>query len=242
MRAFLKMTFVLGLVLLMAGPAPAQRQRGQRGQRGGGGLAMLLLNKSVQDELKISTDQADKVRETISQVNAKYKEDLSKLRDLSEEERREKGRELRTKISDEVMKSLAEVLKPEQVTRLKQIELQQRGIRAFTSEDVQKQLKLTDEQKEKIKSITEASQKEMRELFRGSGDGNPEEARKKITALRKDALDKALDVLNANQRKEWKAMTGEPFEVKFEMRPRDGKPRQRKPGEGKPERDRKPTT
>ena len=41
----------------------------------------------------------------------------------------------------------------------------------------------------------------------------------KIAALRKESVQKVVDVLSADQKKTWKEMTGEPFEVKFETRP-----------------------
>lgn len=116
--------------------------------------------------------------------------------------------------NDDATKALGEVLKPEQVKRLKQIELQQRGSRAFVDEEVQKALKLTDEQKEKIKGIAEESGKQMRELF-GGGQGNREEAFKKMQSLRKETNDKVQAVLSDDQKKAWKELTGEPFEVRF---------------------------
>ncbi len=47
------------------------------------------------------------------------------------------------------------MLKPEQVKRFKQIELQVGGVMAFNQPRVQEVLKLTDEQKEKIRGIGE---------------------------------------------------------------------------------------
>jgi hypothetical protein len=41
----------------------------------------------------------------------------------------------------------------------------------------------------------------------------------KMTALRKERLDKALATLTDDQKKTWKELTGEPYEVKFEPRP-----------------------
>ena len=82
---------------------------------------------------------------------------------------------------------------------------------------MQEKLKLTDEQKGKIKDINEESGKKMRELFQG---GFGEETQKKLADLRKDSMEKASGVLTADQKKSWQEMTGKPFEVKFERRPR----------------------
>jgi hypothetical protein len=56
------------------------------------------------------------------------------------------------------------VLKPEQLKRLRQIENQQAGINVFTKEEVQKALKLNDDQKEKIDTLVKDYQKVGRPL------------------------------------------------------------------------------
>jgi hypothetical protein len=216
MRTCCRFVFVLGLSAILASPLLAQQpQRGQRGQGGGGGgpggLGALVQNESVQKELSIDKDQAVKVKEAVQQVQDKHKDEFAKLRDLSQDERRTKGQELGRTVSGEVMKAVGEVLKPDQIKRLKQIELQQMGSRAFTSPEVQTALSLKDDQKEKIKSITEASAKEMQDLRqdRANAQGN----REKMTAIRKETQEKVQAVLTDDQKKAWKDMTGEPFQV-----------------------------
>jgi len=115
---------------------------------------------------------------------------------------------------------LASVLKPEQSRRLKQISIQQRGSQAFNEEDVQTTLKLTDDQKDKIKTLNEDAGKEMREIFQNA-QGNFREAGEKAGAVRKETMEKVLALLTDEQKKSWKEMTGEPFEVRFEG-PRGG--------------------
>jgi Spy/CpxP family protein refolding chaperone len=222
MRTFARILAVAGLFCLAAGLGSAQPPRGGgRGGFGGPGGGMgggaLLTNKSVQQELKLTDEQAKKVDEAVKGVREKHQDDFQALRDLSPEERREKGGALMQKVSEETHKALAGVLRPEQEKRFKQIELQARGTQAFSEPEVQKHLKLTDDQQEKLKTIAEDAGKEMRSLFQGGGrGGNPEEARKKMAELRKETMDKAMSVLNADQKAQWKEMTGEPFEVRFE--------------------------
>ncbi len=54
----------------------------------GVGYSTLLGNKSVQQELKLEGEQAEKISKSVSEINAKARE---KSRDLPQEERREKG-------------------------------------------------------------------------------------------------------------------------------------------------------
>jgi hypothetical protein len=121
------------------------------------------------------------------------------------------------KIPDAVMAALAKTLKPEQLKRLKQLQLQRQGNGAFTDAKVQKALKFTSEQKEQMDTILKDSAKEMRELFQSArGGGDFQEMRKKMTEMNKETTKKIQDVLSADQKKKWKAMIGEPF--KFEQR------------------------
>jgi hypothetical protein len=180
----------------------------------------LLTNESVQKELKIEKEQADKLKEAVTKVTDKYKDERAKLADLAAEERRTKSAELNKTVNDETLKSVEELLKPEQIKRLKQIELQQAAARAFTRADVVTGLKLTDDQKEKIKTISADYTKEMADLRPargaggnggGNGGGNRAANAEKITALNKATEEKIQGVLTDDQKKTWKEMTGEAF-------------------------------
>jgi Spy/CpxP family protein refolding chaperone len=215
MRRCLLCAAALAVVAMTATPAWAQRQR-QRGGFGffrGGSELMLLRQKSVQDELKVTEDQVKKVTELAEKQRGAFGE----LRNLSREERQKKIEER----SKENAKALAEILKPEQVKRLKQISLQQQGARAINNPEVATALNLTAEQKEKVKSIGEEAAKEMRELFQG---GNREEARKEMADLRKSTEEKVQGVLTTEQKAKLKELQGEPF--KGEIRP----PERNRPG------------
>ena len=60
-------------------------------------------------------------------------------------------------MNDSTLKAVGEFLKPEQVTRLKQISYQTRGAMAFSDPEIAKKLNITDAQKDEIKSITDES-------------------------------------------------------------------------------------
>ena len=153
---------------LLASPALAQQKKGGGfGGFGFGGGRMsagqLLQNEGVQKDLKLTEDQIAKVKEVGQKVREKYTDDFQKLRDLDQQERREKMTELMKKVGEDTDKELAGVLKPEQDKRLKQIQRQTEGVQAFQEPDVQKALKLTDEQKDSLKTIAEDSQKDLRD-------------------------------------------------------------------------------
>lgn len=210
MRTFRKMMLAFGALALMAAPAWAQGQ-GFGGGMGGG--AMLLSNKSVLKELKVSDEQAEK----LSALATATMEKNRGLRDLPPEERQAKMRESQA----EMAKGLDGILKPEQVKRFKQIEIQVAGPNAFGMPRVQEALKLTDEQKEKVRGISQETREAMtglREEFQNDREG----AMKKMAEVRKGAAEKAMALLTEDQKKDWKELTGEPFDYKPEPpRPRN---------------------
>jgi Spy/CpxP family protein refolding chaperone len=210
-----KLALLLAVCLLVVGPAVAQPPGGGRG---GNILGMLADNKQLQDELKLTADQIEKIKAAMEKVRADLKDDFAKLgRDsgASREERMEAGK----KVREATEKALADILKPDQTKRIEQIHLQMAGIRMYTEKKVQDALKLTDEQKEKIKTIADDTEKKGRELFEAAGDDR-RAAFEKIQALRKEAMESITKTLTDEQKKAVKDLTGEPFQL------------QRRPGGG----------
>src|SRR5262245_15753675 len=200
-------------LLVLAGTAAAQRQF-PFGGVGGGGAAFLLMNPDVQQELKLSDDQVAKAKEVGQTVREKFKDKFAELKDVPQEQRREKFQEVMKAVSAETDKALKDVLNADQQKRLKQLELQQRGADALTDPDVEKALALTGEQKEKIKTIREDAGTELRETFQNA-QSNFQDAFGKVQTLRKETLEKVTATLTDTQKKTWKDMTGAAFEFKF---------------------------
>jgi hypothetical protein len=223
MRTFGKMVLACGLVGLLVAPAQAQRPGGGRGFGGGmgggpGGGLMLLTNKSVQQELKADATQAEKLNSFAQGIMEKQREQFQKLQDLSQEERRAKMQEMGQAIGAEVRKGLTDLLKPEQVKRFEQIQLQQMGVLgALVMPRVQEALNPTEDQRSKLRTIQEEQREAMNELRQsGGGGGDFAAAMQKMNELRKKGNDKAMAVLTDSQKSSWKELTGEPFEVKLE--------------------------
>jgi len=179
---------------------------------------MLLANESVQKELKLEDQQLEKAKELGQKAREKMTAARSSFEGLDQEERRTKMTELNKEINESTMKAAGEFLKPEQITRLKQISYQTRGASALSDPDVQKKLNITDSQKTDIQTIVTDSMSEMRTIFQENQDDR-EAAMKKVGELRKQTLAKAEAKLNDEQQKSWKEMLGSPFEIKFPPRP-----------------------
>jgi Spy/CpxP family protein refolding chaperone len=207
MKRLTQITLAAAIVALAISPALTQQERqkqkggGPRGGFGfGGGSLFLLGQEKVQKELKLSDEQIKKIKE----LSDKQRE---ALQGVAREERMAKRQEL-TKANE---KAIAKILDEKQQKRVKQISLQVQGTRALSNEEVAKELKLSDKQKDQLKEIQDKSREEMRGLFGGGGDR--EEAMKKMEKIRTETNEKSMGVLTADQKAKFKAMQGEPFKL-----------------------------
>jgi len=218
MKMLSKSVMALGLAALMATPVMAQQRRGGGGF-GRPGLSMLLSNTSVQEELKLDDSQKERAKEIGEKAREKMTAAREELQNLSQEERGKKFRELSTEAIASAHAAAKEFLKPEQLKRLHQINLQVSGVNAFEEEHLQKKLNITDEQKTAIAEIVKTSNEEARGLFsQNASQDDRQAAMEKMRELRKEALTKVEGKLTAEQKTQYTELLGSPFEVKFERR------------------------
>ncbi len=216
MRTFVTAAMAIGLAACLGTTAQAQ---GGRGGFGGGGLA-LLSNKSVQKELKLTDEQIEKADKAATEMREKNTEKFTEIRSLEGDERTQKMAELQKEIASETKKVAGTILKPEQAKRFEEISLQIRGAQAFSDSEVQGKLKLTDDQKSKLKSMSDEMQARRREVF-AEFQNDREAATKKMTEMQKEGNDKAMALLTDDQKSTWKGLIGSPFDYKPEApRPR----------------------
>jgi predicted translin family RNA/ssDNA-binding protein len=221
MRRIGLMSAVLAAVVLLSSPVSAQKQKQPgRGGFGGVSLGQLATNEGVQKEIKMTEDQIKKVKDVTQEIRTKFRD---KFADAGMD--REKMQALFREIQTETDKAVTAALKPDQVKRIKQIELQVIGLRAFGREEVQKELKFTDKQKEEYTELSKEVTKDAAAIMEGISFRDREkfqEAQKKVQELNKKALDKFVSKLTADQQKTYKEMQGEKFDYKPTppMRPR----------------------
>lgn len=206
--------------------AAAQPPGGGRGGPGGGmfGQAPLdgLVNTpTVQTALKVTDEQKDKLKAWGKEFAGKAREiRQEKMQGVDRSEWMQKMPEISAAIAKEAYKELETVLKADQVKRLRQVEVQVAGPQAFAMPEVQTALKLTDDQKDKLKDAQQAMQREVMELMqelRGGG-GRPdrakmEEMQKKQAGLAKELMGKVEGMLTAEQMDAWKGLTGDTVDV-----------------------------
>jgi len=239
MRGITKLLGLLALSLVVGGSACAQGAGGGGGQGFGGrgqgfgmrgGGAMLLMASDVQADLKLTDMQKTQLRDTMQKMQTDAQGLREKLQNASQEERLQ----IVQKFQADQQKSVSAVLNPDQQKRLHQIELQQQGTMAIASPEVAAELKLTDDQKQRISAIMQEQQQAMRTLFQSAGGtgGFNADLRTKMQTLRKDAETKLAAVLTEDQQKQWKEIQGTPFTGRLVPGGPGGRPGGARPGAG----------
>ena len=162
---------------------------------------MLLASEQVQKELELIDEQIkdfEKLREGQAE---KMREMFAGMRDLSEDERRAKFEEMRGKL-EESQKELSEkmnaILMPHQLDRLKELNIQVRGMGALDDPEVAEELKISEEQKQEDhqhpRSATRKSDANVpaRRRRRPRRSGPSEEMREKFTSTPQTRSTEAL--------------------------------------------------
>ena len=188
-------------------------QGGQRGgQRGGGGMYGLLSRPEVQTELKLTDDQKQKLTDAQTAMRSKMQASFGQGASTADATARAAAMK---QMQDDYSTSVKGILSGDQLGRLKQIYLQQQGMRAVLDPDVQKSLALSSDQIAKIKALQANEQKanaDIREKVQaGTLDRNASrETTQKNNQIMTDELGK---ILTADQKSKLSALGGAPFSL-----------------------------
>lgn len=170
----------------------------------GGNIGFLLQNDQIKEELKIDDAQAEEVQDLVdAQRDAMREMFRGGDFDFRSEEGRAKIREMVEEQTAKLEKDLGTVLKPEQITRLKQIGRQMQTNRPGQSGGLIQNERLTEEL-----GLTEAQLTEMRK----KAPEVQEELRAEIQKATKAAEEKLLSVLTPTQKAKYAELMGEPFQ------------------------------
>ena len=212
MRFFGKFVLIFGALALLVSPTWAQGRGGF-----GGGAAGFLMAPNVQKDLNLTDAQVRKVPETLAEIRKSHEGDYSDLRDASADVRWVKMARLSETVSDEVKKALS--FSAEQSKRFDQISLQAHGLQAFANSTVDEKLKLTNDQKSKIREIVEATRSSLAGASnKDASEQERTDARSKRAATQKQNMTKVQSLLTDDQKKAWKELTGEPIEIQYPAR------------------------
>lgn len=202
---------IAAITFCVAAPmASAQRQGGFGRMMGGGGL-QLLQRKDVQKDLALTEKQ-------IADLTALQEKMMGEMRDMFQNGGGGGDREAMMKKVQEMMaaatKSADAILTPEQSKRLKEINVQMQGNRIITDPDTQTKLKMTDDQKTKVKDLMAKQQEANQGLFEKMRNGEMQrEELQAAMAKNNETLNTEFGkILTDDQKKMLVEMAGKKFE------------------------------
>lgn len=170
---------------------------------------MLVRQKSVQEDLKITPEQSEKIH---SFADKQWKK-VRAMKNLSKAEQ-DSGFKDMAKANQEFLKN---TLSPQQCKRLNQICMQLAGLLWVMRSDVAAEMNLTAEQKQKLRQLHSEAHKEAQDTFRSNNGAVQEE---KFREMRQSNRKRLMSVLTDEQKSKWKEMAGPAFRGQLHFGPR----------------------
>jgi hypothetical protein len=166
----------------------------------------IATEERVQTELKLRIEQVRAIDAIVGETYARHRKEFAPSGPIEAGQRPEGGdggfpaNALRAKLS--------EILTDVQARRLRQLEMQVVGTSAFHDPANVKLLALTDEQRDKVRAITDKAL--------GLQDGRTPLQRKNVDMA---AVRRILEILTDVQRKAWRDIAGEEFDFGWSPAP-----------------------
>ncbi|HEY7329695.1 MAG TPA: serine/threonine-protein kinase [Gemmataceae bacterium] len=162
----------------------------------------LLKEEAIHDDLALNPRQREQVQEITDSMARRWKEFVQDLSRLSHEKRRERFVSMIRVTETDIGK----VLTPVQRQRLRQIDLQRKGEKAFEEPDVVTALTLTAGQREQVRILREKACSDKRR--HSEGEASESSAADSGASIVSQIV---ADVLTKEQRQRWRELSGEPF-------------------------------
>jgi Spy/CpxP family protein refolding chaperone len=166
---------------------------------------MLLRQKSVQEELKLTDVHGKKIHEFASEQWKKARE----IHKLPQDQQDPKYDEL----TKENEKFLGTLLSADQRKRLDQIGMQVGGLLWAGRPDAAAALKLTSDQKNKLKELHKEAHKEAMAILNETKDDSTKEM--ELKKLHETNHKRLFSLLTPDQQQTWKSLAGPEFKGEF---------------------------
>jgi hypothetical protein len=215
----------------------------------------LLQRPEVQNELHLDLNQKNAIAalqtETRNGLRQKMQQAMQgsspkEMRSMTPQQRRQRMQELQPQIQAAIQSSQGDldskvkaILKPDQITRLYQLDKQRRGPLSMADGKVAEEVKLTPEHRQAIQQIFQEYQQQQRDLMNQAFESTRQNAdtrngqpppfpdfssklspwKQKMDKIRRASEDAALATLDSDEKAGWKAATGEPFTFRADPPP-----------------------
>jgi hypothetical protein len=209
-----KLAILGSVVLLFTSGAGAQDEETRKHLLHELAGPFIVFRAKVEEELKLSDAQRQKMRDALPEYLQETMKILETLGDLKPGEREKAMQSHRQKSGERFTASLKEILTPQQLGRLQQLQLQHEGPGALGRPEIRKDLRIAQEQLMQFASVIQDMQKRIEPLIKeAQSGGNPEEIRSRVIKIRKDHEEKIEALMTDSQRERWRAMRGKPVDV-----------------------------
>jgi Spy/CpxP family protein refolding chaperone len=202
-------------VLLAQNPAPpAQNSNPATGTRGGQGQSSfpspLYRQDDVARSLNLTADQLSRLNRATDDLQSRYRSDFDRLGSLSDRERAARSADLMRRYGTDWSKATSDIFNDQQRSRYGQLDLQYRGIGAFSDPELQRRMNLTDQQIAQMRDLDTWSLERMREFperMRTSQDRGAQA----WSDYRRQGQERLNKILTPEQQRAWSQITGEPY-------------------------------
>lgn len=179
------------------------------------GGPFLVFRDKVQEELKLSDEQRQKLEEKFPEYVQETMKVFEKLQDVKPPEREKAMQEHRRKSDEKLTALLKDVLDAAQRDRLFQLQLQRAGAFALLGEnEAFLKLKITEAQRKQFMEVVQQMQKRIEPLAKEiESGGRPEEIMPKVMKVRREHESRIEALLTDTQRKQWSKLLGKPFKL-----------------------------
>jgi len=173
---------------------------------GGGGIAPLLMDPAVQQELHMTAQQVSLVQRRMQGAFQIHPANTAPAQLEAQMERR----------TADLERAVAAILSDVQLKRARQLSLQLEGGAALARSEIADQLDLTPDQRKQVAGILRTSRDKTRAVMETLDPRTTPPAAAQTAMTRSEAIRKAADkallaLLTDAQRRRWKNLVGQPF-------------------------------
>ncbi len=197
-----------GLIAFASGTV--QAQEGLRGAGDAIGGFHLIAEPAIQRELGMNDSQVARAKEVASRMNARFQQDMSKLKGLNEDQKKKRVMSLAAAHYEEGMNQIRPFLKPAQLDRFDQILFQLRGPMAMLEPKVVQALQVTNAQAQQVVDLVAQTHTEQEAAAKSAGP-QTRAAAMKVESIAAEASEKVFGILSPEQQRTWARIVGKPF-------------------------------
>jgi hypothetical protein len=179
----------------------------------------LFQYQNVRKDLNINDQQFNQLNETFNSLNTQFNTELGKLTDKD----REKAAGARNRYWGQWNSGVNRILTPEQLKRYRQLDVQYRGWGALMDPQLQTQLNLNAEQKQRLDQLYNESLQTYGTIHR-MGQTNPKAAMERYRLWRTQTQRGINEFLTDEQRRNWAEMTGAAYSFTPNFGPTSNRP------------------